>query len=85
NIDALIYFQLYFPMMGFPSKEFSELSKEYGKPIVAVLNGPKNLVNEDITKAEDGGIPVYPTPERGAKALSYLAQYGQILRRLSGE
>lgn len=83
NIDALIYFQLYFPMMEFPSKEFIAFSKEYGKPIVAVLNGPKNLVDEDIAKLGKEGIPVYPTPERGAKALSCLAQYGQILKRFS--
>ncbi|MEM3526106.1 MAG: CoA-binding protein [Candidatus Jordarchaeaceae archaeon] len=83
NIDALIYFQLYFPMMGFPSEELIKFKKEYGKPIIVVLNGPKNLMSEDVAKLEKGGIPVYPTPERGAKALSYLAQYGQILRRLS--
>lgn len=83
NIDALIYFQLYFPMMGFPSEELVEFSKKYGKPIVAVLNGPQNTCKEDAVKLEKGGIPVYPTPERGAKALAYLAQYGQILKRFS--
>ncbi len=83
NIDALIYFQLWFPMMGFPSEELIEFSKKYGKPIVVVLNGPKNSYEEDISKLEKGGIPVYPTPERGAKALALLVQYGQILKRFS--
>lgn len=85
NIDAMIYFQLWFPMMGFPSEELIEFGKEYGKPIVVVLNGPKNSCDEDISKLEEGGIPAYPTPERGAKALARLAQYGQILNRFPKE
>ncbi len=85
NIDALIYFQLWFPMMDFPSEELIEFSKEYEKPVVVVLNGPKNSYDEDISKLEKGRIPVYPNPERGAKALARLAQYGQIRKRFSEE
>lgn len=83
NIDALIFFQLYFPMMGCPCEELIQFSKEYEKPIVVVLNGPRNTLDEDLAKLEKGGIPVYPTPERGAKALAHLAQYGQILKKFS--
>ncbi len=82
NIDALIFFQLYFPMMNLPSDKLVEYNRKYGKPIVVVFNRPKKLGDEDVIKLEEGGIPVYPTPERGVKALACLFRYRQILDRL---
>ncbi|MEX2725568.1 MAG: hypothetical protein Q6367_016880, partial [Candidatus Freyarchaeota archaeon] len=69
NIDALIYFQLYFPMMGFPSEELVEFSKKYGKPIVAVLNGPQNTCKEDAVKLEKGGNTRIPYSRKRSKGL----------------
>lgn len=85
NIDALIFFQVYFPMMGVHAEELIAFNKKYAKPIIVVLNGPKALLKEDVTKLESGGIPVYPTPERGAMTLVRLVQYGQILRKFSNK
>ncbi|MEX2705325.1 MAG: hypothetical protein Q6352_008700 [Candidatus Freyrarchaeum guaymaensis] len=85
NIDALIFFQVYFPTMGVHAEELIAFNKKYAKPIIVVLNGPKALLKEDVTKLESGGIPVYPTPERGAMALVRLVQYGQILRKFSNK
>lgn len=82
NIDSLIFFQLYFPSIDPPINELVECNKKYGKPVVVVFNRLANLGDEAIAKLEENRIPVYPTPERGAKALAQLFRYRQILNRL---
>ncbi|ACB40558.1 acetate--CoA ligase family protein [Pyrobaculum neutrophilum] len=57
-------------------------SRRYGKPIAVVNFGGSELVQRFEEVLEDSGIPVYPTPERAAKALWALYKYGEIRRRL---
>jgi acetate---CoA ligase (ADP-forming) len=56
--------------------------KMYGKPITVVSAG-SHYVLERNRKLESVGIPVYPTPERAAKAMRALYEYGLIQK--SGE
>jgi acyl-CoA synthetase (NDP forming) len=57
-------------------------SKRYGKPIAIVNFGGSELVQRFEEELEDQGIPVYPTPDRAAKALWALYKYGEVKRRL---
>ncbi len=57
-------------------------SKRYGKPIAVVNFGGSELVQKFEEELEDHGIPVYPTPDRAAKALWALYKYGEVKRRL---
>jgi acyl-CoA synthetase (NDP forming) len=57
-------------------------SRRYGKPIAVVNFGGSELVQRFEEELEDHGIPVYPTPDRAAKALWALYKYGEVKRRL---
>ncbi len=57
-------------------------SRRYGKPIAVVNLGGSELVQRFEEELEDHGIPVYPTPDRAAKALWALYKYGEVKRRL---
>ena len=57
-------------------------SRGYGKPIAVVNFGGSELVQRFEEELEDQGIPVYPTPDRAAKALWALYKYGEVKRRL---
>lgn len=56
--------------------------KKYGKPIVVVNFGGSELVQRFEEVLEDNGIPVFPTPDRAAKALWALYKYGEIRKKL---
>ena len=56
-------------------------SKKYRKPIVIVNFGGSELVQKFEEELESHGIPVYPTPDRAAKALWALYKYGEVKRR----
>ena len=59
-------------------------NKVSGKPIVACCMGGAFTLK--LTREiESRGIPVYPTPERAAKALSSLATYNEALMRLKAD
>ncbi|MHC1567876.1 MAG: acetate--CoA ligase family protein [Candidatus Syntropharchaeia archaeon] len=74
NVHSLILFHLYYPSFEFPTKEILKL-KKYGKPIIICMSSPRDFLKEERVKLEEGGIPVYPTPERTAKALYGLLRY----------
>ncbi|ABL87662.1 CoA-binding domain protein [Pyrobaculum islandicum DSM 4184] len=57
-------------------------SKKYGKPLVVVNFGGSELVQKFEDILEDNGIPVYPTPERAAKALWALYKYAEVKRKI---
>jgi len=80
NIDAMIFFMLPHPVLPFDElhKGMMDLKKEYGKPIVMCINSHQGDVQDIIDIFEKDMIPVYPTPERAAKALSGLVRYGMI-------
>lgn len=55
----------------------------YGKPLIITASTSRQY-SEAIARLEQHGIYGYPTPEAGAKVLSYLVRYGDYIRK-SGE
>ncbi len=86
NVDAIVVIVLFqVPLLD--EMEVIDILAEYAekseKPIVAVAMGGKKT--EYYAKIlEDKGVPVYPTPERGVRALAGLVQYSRYLERIKG-
>ena len=58
----------------FPIGAFKEKTKATGKTSVMVWAAPINI-EEEFVPWERSGIPTYPTPERGARALVNLYRW----------
>jgi acyl-CoA synthetase (NDP forming) len=58
------------------------LSKLIDPQSVAVVGASTKPGSVGYVILEDQGIPVYPTPDRAAKALWALYKYGEVKRRL---
>jgi acyl-CoA synthetase (NDP forming) len=76
---ALIVTLMQVPGLTKNLAEYIINSRRYGKPIAVVNFGGSELVQRFEEELEDQGIPVYPTPDRAAKALY---KYGEVERRL---
>lgn len=87
NVDAIVVIVLFqVPLLD--EEEIIEILADYAKksekPIVAVAMGGKKT--EYYAKIlEEKGVPVYPTPERGVRALAGLVQYAKYLEKLKKE
>ncbi|MEM5804751.1 MAG: acetate--CoA ligase family protein [Candidatus Aenigmatarchaeota archaeon] len=55
-------------------------AKIYGKPVVVCAVGGEYSIDK-MRKLEAYGIPVYPSPERAAKAMKALHAYSEITRK----
>jgi len=87
NVDAIVIIVL-FQVPLLKEEEIIEILAEYTKksekPIVAVAMGGKKT--EYYAKMlENKGVPVYPTPERGVRAMAGLVQYAKYLEKLNEE
>ncbi len=82
NVDALLLLSAYASANEPMIRELTDVLKLEArqKPILACFPAPPGIW-EEKTELEKAGIPVYPTPERTAKAMSSLARYGDILYR----
>ncbi|MGP3668317.1 MAG: acetate--CoA ligase family protein [Candidatus Bathyarchaeota archaeon] len=80
NVDSMVYINIYNPELKPPVEEISLLAKENGKTVVACLIGFKDIQALGKKEFEKYKIPVYPTPERAAKALINLTKYGEKLK-----
>ncbi len=59
--------------------EFVKLPEKLKKPILcACFSGRED---DAVVRIQDGGIPVYPTPERAARAMAALWEYATIKKR----
>ncbi|MGC8927883.1 MAG: acetate--CoA ligase family protein [Myxococcota bacterium] len=61
-------------------EEYDRLLRTYNKPLVLSTDAKHNayeIKNEVILALEERGIPVFHSPERAAKALSYLTFYAK--------
>lgn len=86
NVDSAIVF--YLDVMSFFTTILADqlvpLAKEFPKPIVVCANFPLRLssgeADEGLAKYHEGGIAVYPLPDRAVKALKGLVRRGEIER-----
>ena len=65
---------------GTPVQALLRVAQESGKPIITVLNSPESQPPPEKRVLEDGGIPVFHSPERGAKVLANVIAYAQTKR-----
>lgn len=81
NTDLLLVVvpkqEFFDPIMGDIVDLLIELSGTYGKPLSFCATFPVNMFAGYKARLEANCIPVYPTPERAARALGYLARYAR--------
>jgi acetyltransferase len=66
---------------GTPTEGLLRVLRKEKKPIVSVLNSPITFPPPEKALLEDGGIPVFASPERGAKALANIIGYATGSKR----
>jgi len=63
--------------------EFIKLPEKFKKPILcACFSGREDIA---VAQIQDGGIPVYPTPGRAARAMAALWEYKKIKGRMKNK
>jgi len=85
NIDSLLLYAAYASANRPLLKELTGLLKSppYGKPVISCFPSPPGVWTEEKHELEEGGVVLYPTPERAAKALVGLVKRSQIVNRYS--
>lgn len=83
NFDAVFIIALHHPpiLSMDLGKKLCEVTEEYKKPVVMANFGSAEAGNKMRMEFNKRGIPAYPTPERGMRALSSLVRYGHYLKR----
>ncbi len=66
-----------------PIKECAALSKEYNKPLFALVIAPED-VKEEMLEWERHGIPVFNSPEKAARSIVNYFKYYELKRRAEG-
>ena len=83
NVDAIVVIVL-FQVPLLEDEKIIEILAEYqkksDKPILAVAMGGEKT-ERYARMLEERGVPVYPTPERGVRAMAGLVKYAEYLRR----
>lgn len=67
---------------GTPTDGLLEVTQTTQKPIFAILNSPISFPLPEKPLLEAGGIPVFSSPARGAKALANVILFNQIQHSL---
>ncbi|MCC6020054.1 MAG: acetate--CoA ligase family protein [Thermoproteaceae archaeon] len=80
---ALVITLVQVPGLTHNLADYITAARRYGKPIAVVNFGGSEFVIKFERALEDNGIPVYPTPERAAKALWALYRYGEVRRKIA--
>lgn len=65
---------------GTPTEGLIQVARASKKPIIAVLNSPESYPPPEKVILEAAGIPVFASPERGAKTLANVIGYAERLR-----
>ncbi len=66
---------------GTPTQELIQVAQQSKKPIIAILNSPESFPPPEKAILEERGIPVFSSPERGAKALANIINYSQNIQK----
>ncbi|MDY6911461.1 MAG: CoA-binding protein [Chloroflexota bacterium] len=80
NVDMLLLSYSYTNALIFPSEGIVEAAKACGKPVVISVRAPEGAWEKEIAELANAGIPIYPMPDRAARAAVALSKYGDILR-----
>jgi len=83
NVDALVMLAAYASANEPIVREIAETLKTiaHEKPVVTCLPSPGNIWIREKKELESANVPVYPTPERAAKALANMVKYAEALRK----
>jgi len=84
NVDAILVIVLFQVPLLEEEKVIdiiADYQKKSDKPIVAVAMGGKKT-ERYARMLEEKGVPVYPTPERGVRALAGLVRYAQYKEKV---
>ena len=84
NVDILLLSYSFTDALIFPSTGIVEAAKTYGKPVVMSIRAPEGAWQKEIDELGSNGIPIYPMPDRAARAAVALTKYGDILREMGG-
>ncbi len=79
--DAYLFLWSWNSNIRMPVEEFLMLKGETDKPMVVVILGVKEEVLGQMERLQEGGIPVFLTPEDGALALGFLLRRKRIMER----
>jgi len=60
-----------------------EYMEKYKKPVIISSRVPEAMRNSPVhAKLQENGMSIYPTPERAAKVLAHLVEYGRYLNNV---
>jgi len=79
SFDAYLFFWSYNPNIRVPVEELLLMKGETDKPLVVVLLGVREEVREELERLQSGGIPLFLTPEDGARALGFLLERRRLM------
>jgi acetyltransferase len=68
---------------GTPTKGLLKVTEATKKPIIAVLNSPISHPPPEKAQLEAGGVPVFASPARAAKALANIIQLNKMRPKLA--
>lgn len=66
---------------GTPTEGLIQVTSEFKKPRVAILNAPESFPPREKQVLEEAGIPVFSSPERGARALANVIDYAVAIKK----
>ena len=82
-IDASSAYDTYYLIFGDPIEKATEivqtLRSDLKKPVIACYVGGGEIEIVERKKMNSAGIPVFPTPERGIRAINVLTRYAKVL------
>ena len=84
EVDGLIIIPLFMtPLLDAEqvSQAIIEASEQRKKPIVVVSVPSTKQIRKRMFNLRLAGVPSYHLPERGARGIAALVEYGEILRR----
>jgi len=84
EVDGLMVIALFSVPLLDPSRTADyvlEVRREFDIPLVVVSLEVNEGAARAIESMEEGGVPVFPSPERAADALFALVRYGEVRRR----
>jgi len=83
EVDSLIVIALHHPAMLHDdvADRIAKIAEKYRKPVVAVDVGETDYARYLRRRFEELHIPAYPSPERAAKAIKALTEYGEYLKQ----